>query len=151
MQTIPIIDLQKTESGAQPKAAPSAEGHAPLRGIRSAQKETVRLDDISFAQVLDAINPFKHIPFVSSLSAAETTEAANPVSPMAQLAGGALLGGVIGFVGAAVNLMFQESTGQGVAGSIIDAASGKQTQMASTRYTSLADAHKHRAELWFHA
>ena len=124
-------------------STPTREANTPLRGIRSAQKETVRYDNVTFGQFLSAFNPLRHIPVVSNLFAVEPE--ANPIAPMAQLIGGGLLGGLVGIAGAITNLAFEEATGKGLVGSIVDGVEGKK---AAQRYVSIADAHKHKPEMW---
>jgi hypothetical protein len=129
-----------------------------LGGIRRSQIPTRELQNIRFSQALEAFNPVQHLPVISSLwggtapQAAET--AANPLMPMAKLGFGALLGGVIGFAAAAIGLVFQESTGQGVVESVghaMLAPAPGQMQAGIEKYASVANAHKQDRHLWLNA
>lgn len=68
-------------------------------------------DGFDFDDVLDVINPLQHIPIISTLYRAATgdTIAAGP-----RMAGGALFGGVFGFMSAAVNAAIEEETGHDI-------------------------------------
>ena len=111
---------------------------AGLAAIRPCQKATVKVDDVSFSQVMQAINPLNHLPVVSGLMqqshAAEN--AANPLMPAAKLIGSTLLGGVPGFfVGLASTIYHEISSAPTVAG-------------AATAYRAVADAHKPDADIF---
>lgn len=66
-----------------------------------------------FENLLDVINPLQHIPVVSTIyRAISGDEIASP----ARLIGGALFGGPMGLASAAANLMFEEVSGDDLAG-----------------------------------
>lgn len=76
------------------------------------QKETVEYQgDVTFADMIDFINPLQHIPIVSNIYRAVTGD---EISTGARMAGGALFGGVIGFVAAGLAEAFEEGTGKTV-------------------------------------
>jgi hypothetical protein len=83
--------------------------------------------------VVDTLNPLEHIPFVSTLFDAMT---GHTPSSGAQLAGGTLLGGPIGFVASLVNVIFQDETGKGVGGTML-AALGAGAEDAPTQLASI--------------
>jgi hypothetical protein len=91
-------------------------------------------DGLSFADVLDAINPLKHIPIVSDLIYDKPEEKASVAS---NLVGGALMGGPIGFVASIANEVFKSATGKGMAETVVAALSG---EIASEPETQLAAA-----------
>ncbi len=64
------------------------------------QAEDVATQTISFDDFLDAINPFQHIPVLSSVYRAISGESINPVS---RIAGDALYGGIFGLASAAMS------------------------------------------------
>lgn len=66
-----------------------------------------------FENLLDIINPLQHIPVVSSIYRAITGD---EIATPARLIGGALFGGPVGFASAAANLMFEEASGDDLAG-----------------------------------
>ena len=112
---------------------------AGLTATRPCQKATVKIDHVSFSQVMQAVNPLNHLPIVSGLMqqshAAEN--AANPLMPAAKLIGSTLLGGVPGFFVGLASAVYHE-----MAGATATAAG------AATAYRSVADAHKRDAELF---
>ena len=72
----------------------------------------------SFNEFIDVINPLQHIPVVSTLYRNFTGD---EISPVAQIVGGGLFGGVIGGVASLVNAAMQEHTGQSFSGHIATA------------------------------
>ncbi len=87
-------------------------------------------DGPSFADVLDAINPLKHIPIVSDLIYDKPEEKS---SVAANLVSGALMGGPVGFVASLANEIFKEATGKGIAETAYAALTGDSpaaTQLA---------------------
>ena len=91
----------------------------------------------SFDDVLDTINPLKHIPIISDLMQGNSSAPAPSVA--SKLAGGLLFGGPIGFVASLVNEIFTEATGHGVAGAVYAALSGDgaaTTQVADAGSTT---------------
>ncbi len=68
-------------------------------------------DGFSFKTVLDTINPLQHIPIVSTIYRELTGDIPAPAS---QVAGGALFGGVIGFVASLFNVQVEGVTGKDI-------------------------------------
>ncbi len=137
----------------------STETTRASRGFRSSQKPTQQFNDISFGDVLDAFNPLNHIPIISNLKSDNT----NPVSSIAKMTGGALLGGPVGLAISAIDIVVSEATGKTMLGNAIETVFGKgagdseasatlpaqlPSQQASQRYQSFADAHKRHAHTW---
>lgn len=92
--------------------------YAPLtitiRPVADAKESRVGLfsENIpSFEDVLDAINPLQQLPVISSLYRAESGDG---ISIVSRLLGGALFGGPIGFLVAAVNAGIEAVTGSDV-------------------------------------
>lgn len=79
-------------------------------------------DGINFKSILDTINPLQQIPGVSTLYR-EMTE--DTISTGARLAGGALLGGPIGFALALANEIVGGITGKDIGGNLMAAVSDK--------------------------
>jgi len=80
-----------------------AQTHAPEAGGEGGES--------AFAQVLDVLNPLQHLPVVSTFY---RDAADDPISAPAQLAGGALFGGPIGFLAALANLAVEAATGHDI-------------------------------------
>ncbi|TVR96382.1 MAG: hypothetical protein EA406_12130 [Rhodospirillales bacterium] len=66
-------------------------------------------DGLTFADVLDVVNPLQHIPVVSTIYRAVTGDS---IAPASRLLGGALFGGVIGAIGAAINVIVDAISGR---------------------------------------
>jgi hypothetical protein len=81
-------------------------------------------DGLSFRDVLDAVNPLNHIPLVSSWFEKETEHTPSTAS---KLAGGALLGGPIGFVASLASVIFEHAVGQSPSDAVYAALSGGDT------------------------
>jgi hypothetical protein len=64
---------------------------------------------LTFGDLLDTINPLQHIPIISSIYRAITGDL---MSPTAEIAGGALFGGIVGAVGSLADVLFTQATGK---------------------------------------
>ena len=85
-----------------------------IRPIRTESANETRFfsEDIpSFEDVLDAINPLQQLPVISSFYRAESGDG---ISILSRLLGGALVGGPIGFLVAAVNSGIEAATGSDI-------------------------------------
>lgn len=100
-----------TQSAAgQTSALGFAESHIAPTGVTA--------PSFSFGELLDIINPLQHIPFVSGYYRDMTGDT---ISPVAQIAGGALYGGVLGGVASLINAAIQEHSGNQTVGSVATA------------------------------
>lgn len=79
-------------------------------------------DGFSFGDVLDIINPFQQLPVVSTLYRESTGDG---ISTAARLAGGALLGGPIGFMVALVNSIIEDTSGKDIGGHVMAMLDGE--------------------------
>jgi hypothetical protein len=70
----------------------------------------------SFGDLLDVINPLQHIPIVNDIYREATGD---KIGVGARLAGGALFGGPLGLVAAAINCVVEEATGHDIGGHAI--------------------------------
>lgn len=68
-------------------------------------------DSPSFWDLLDVINPLQHIPVVNTLYREMTGD---KIGVGAQIAGGALLGGIVGVLASGLNCVVQEASGKDV-------------------------------------
>lgn len=73
-------------------------------------------DSPSFWDLLDVINPLQHIPIINDLYREATGD---KIGVGARLAGGALFGGPVGLIGAALNAVLEEATGHDAGGHLI--------------------------------
>jgi hypothetical protein len=83
----------------------------------------------TFKSVLDIINPLQQIPVVSDIYRAVSGDT---IATGSRLAGGALLGGPIGFVAALINSIVEDETGKDIGGNMLAMLGGEEeTQLAS--------------------
>jgi hypothetical protein len=68
-------------------------------------------DGFGFDDFLDIINPLQHLPIIGTAYRAITGD---KIETPAKLAGGALFGGIFGFLGAVGSAAFEEITGDSV-------------------------------------
>jgi hypothetical protein len=64
---------------------------------------------LSFGDLLDVINPLQHIPIISTIYRRITGDT---MSPAAEIAGGALYGGIVGTVASVADVLFTQETGK---------------------------------------
>jgi len=84
-------------------------------------------EGFSFKTVLDTINPLQHIPIVSTIYRELTGDIPAPAS---QVAGGALFGGVIGFVASLFNVQVEGVTGKDIGAHAVAALSDENKPAA---------------------
>lgn len=77
---------------------------------------------LSFADLIDVINPLQHIPIVSTIYRRLTGD---EMGAPARLAGGALFGGVIGLAAAVVDTVVDKVSGAGMGDHVMNAMLGK--------------------------
>ncbi len=82
-------------------------------------------EGLSFANLLDVVNPLQHIPVVGSIYRAVTGD---QISPGARIAGGTLFGGPIGFAAAVANLVVEDAAGIDIGKSAVAMVSGKKDE-----------------------
>lgn len=83
-------------------------------GQARASGETAK-DTVSFADLLDTVNPLQHIPGVATVYRELTGD---EISPQARMAGGALYGGPIGFAVSMADSIIDGLTGNDLGGHI---------------------------------
>lgn len=97
-------------------------------------------DTPSFEDILDAVNPLQQLPVISSFYRAESGDG---ISVVSRLLGGALFGGPIGFLVAAVNAGIEAATGSDIGEHMIamfeDTPSSVSVAGAASRYTQTQD------------
>lgn len=104
--------------GLAPGEAP---GGAPGHASTNAGEE----GESAFAQLLDVLNPLQHLPVVATFYRDATGD---PISAPAQLAGGALFGGPIGFLAALANLAVEAATGRDIGEHALAMLAGDETE-----------------------
>ena len=78
-------------------------------------------DGLTLGDVVDIVNPLQHIPIVSSVYRYVTGD---EISPGAQLAGGSIYGGPIGFASSLANVIMKDQTGDDMGGTALTALFG---------------------------
>jgi hypothetical protein len=79
-------------------------------------------ESAGIGDVIDTINPLQHIPFVSTLYREFTGDTAGAGS---SLLGGALFGGVFGFIAGLADVIFESATGKSMGGAVMAALRGE--------------------------
>lgn len=117
--------VQVLTSSAYPlRDVPSARRLPPPEALGSlAEPGGQPSTNLSFRDVLDAINPLNHIPVLSDLVADAT---GHEPSAASKLAGGTLLGGPIGFIASLANVIFEEVTGATPVKTLVAALTGEE-------------------------
>lgn len=98
-----------------------------------AEKQAFGEDGLQVSDVLDAINPLQHIPFVSTLYRELTGDT---MSAGSKIAGGALLGGPIGLVASVFDTIFTGETGKSFSETAVAMVSGESGQASTTQLAS---------------
>lgn len=90
---------------------------------------TPRGQELSFADIVDTLNPLQHIPVVAQIYRHLTGDT---ISPMARVAGGALYGGPIGLVTSLLDAAVAEQSGSDIGEHLIATLTGGEapTQVA---------------------
>lgn len=78
-------------------------------------------DGLTLGDVVDIVNPLQHIPIVASVYRYVTGD---EISPGAQLAGGSIYGGPIGFASSLANVIMKDQTGDDLGGTALTAMFG---------------------------
>lgn len=110
---------------------------SPMPAANAAQAATKADDEgFGFDDFLDIINPLQHIPIVGTLYREITGD---EIHAPARLAGGALFGGLLGFLGAAGTYAFEGVTGETVDGLLMTMFNGgepPEIERANRAYAS---------------
>jgi hypothetical protein len=124
-------------------AAPRTRGDGTFADAMGQEERTIdekRLfgeDGFSFKTVLDTLNPLQHIPVVSTIYRELTGDIPSPAS---QVAGGALFGGVIGFVASLFNVQVEGVTGKDIGAHAVAALNeDKPSEAAPATAVAAAD------------
>ena len=95
--------------------------------MASAQGE----EEMSFWDFLDVINPLHHLPLVGDMYRELTGDT---IKPSTQVAGGMLFGGPFGMVTGVYSAMVEQSSGQGVGGTLMAALTGDESAGAPSSF-----------------
>ena len=86
-------------------------------------------DGLTFADIIDVINPLQHIPIISSLYRKFTGDSIDPAS---RIAGGSLYGGPIGAAVAIANTIFENVHGKDIGARALALFENKKTIVADS-------------------
>lgn len=78
-------------------------------------------DGLTFADLLDAINPLQHLPIIAPLYREITGDT---ISPAARIIGGGLFGGPLGLVASMVDAAIEDGTGRDIGGNLVAMVKG---------------------------
>lgn len=118
---------------ATPTALPLAESAAaatPATSRAAASEVGAKADfetqaaDLSFADLLDIINPLQHVPVLSDLYRDLTGDT---IKPQARVLGGMLFGGPVGLVSSIASVAAEETGGQDLGGTVMATLFGPDT------------------------
>ncbi|HEY4134776.1 MAG TPA: hypothetical protein VGO34_06140 [Alphaproteobacteria bacterium] len=98
-------------TGANGTGLPASKTDAPAKDERGFFDRMWGKDGFSFGALVDIVNPLQHIPVVGTIYRAVTGDS---IGPAARIAGGALFGGVIGFVTSSIDAAVEEETGRDI-------------------------------------
>lgn len=109
-------------------------------------------EGFNFKDLLDVVNPLQQLPVISTVYRAVTGDT---ISTGARLAGGALLGGPVGFASALLNVIVEGQTGEDIGSNILDSVTGDQQAGGSassassgfSSYSTHTEAYKRAAYL----
>jgi len=87
----------------------AATSHSVSLAPAKARTDSPAHESLGFGDLLDAINPLQHIPIIGTLYRAITGD---KMSPIAEIAGGALFGGIVGAVTSLADVVFTQATGK---------------------------------------
>lgn len=105
-----------------------------FQALRTARAEgRVDANQVSFADLIDTVNPLQHIPVVSTLYRDLTGDT---ISSQARIAGGALYGGPIGFVASMIDSVVNTVTGDDLGGHLLATLFGSDDKPESTQIAS---------------
>lgn len=79
--------------------------------------------DFTFGDILDIVNPFHHIPIVSTAYRFVTND---KISPLSKIIGGTIYGRVFGFIASVVNVVVETVTGKDIGDYILTAVTGNK-------------------------
>lgn len=78
-------------------------------------------DGLTFADLLDTINPLQHLPIIAPLYREITGDT---ISPAARIIGGGLFGGPLGLVASMVDAAIEDGTGRDIGGNLVALVKG---------------------------
>ncbi|OYQ19800.1 hypothetical protein CHR90_06680 [Elstera cyanobacteriorum] len=78
-------------------------------------------DGLTFADLLDTINPLQHLPIIAPLYREITGDT---ISPAARIIGGGLFGGPLGLVASMVDAAIEDGTGRDIGGNLVAMVKG---------------------------
>jgi hypothetical protein len=92
---------------------------------------------LGFDDFLDVINPLQHLPVVGTIYRALSDD---QIAPPAQIAGGALFGGLFGFLGALGSVIYEEIAGESVEDTVLSLFDADVPAHAATAHNAYVSA-----------
>lgn len=106
-----VIPAQRETGATAAQLKAGKEAEAPGKNTNMESGGLWGDDGFTFGDLIDLINPLQHIPFVATAYRAITGD---EISPAARMAGGAVLGGIVGLVASGINAAIEAGTGKDV-------------------------------------
>ncbi|MFT5539914.1 MAG: hypothetical protein ACI82H_001438 [Alphaproteobacteria bacterium] len=103
-----MSDLTTIHPGSTTAAIPPATAPGPSPKVKG-ESWAWQNEAFSFSDILDVLNPLQHIPIVNRIYRSITGD---EIGLAPKIAGGTLLGGVIGLVASVVDSIVEETTGK---------------------------------------
>ncbi len=102
-----------------------------VKPIAEPQVQAPAKDDsgLGFDDLLDVINPLQHLPVVGMIYRALSDD---EIAPPAKIAGGALFGGLYGFLGALGSVIYEGIAGESVEDTVLSLFGDDEPKMATT-------------------
>jgi hypothetical protein len=119
-----VTGLEKPTALSNTEPVQGRAGDPRDRNVFAIQSDTdsaAQNQPLSFADLVDVINPLQHIPLVSSVYRAVTSD---EISVPARIAGSSLFFGPLGFASTVANLVVADITGQDIGGHIASLLTG---------------------------
>ena len=123
----------KSTAGAVDGPVPDG---AQVASVDMASVETAnasRDEEMSFWDFLDVINPLHHLPLVGDMYRELTGDT---IKPSTQVAGGMLFGGPFALVTGVYSAMVEQSSGEGVGGTLVAALTGDDGTGSAPRFSA---------------
>ena len=92
---------------------------------------------LGFDDFLDVINPLQHLPVVGMIYRALSDD---QIAPPSQIAGGALFGGLHGFLGALGSVIYEEIAGESVEDTVLSLFGDDAPAQAATAQSAYVSA-----------
>ena len=134
--TAPIVHARLSPLAPVARGGFAEGGEDPRAGMAEGE--------LTFGDVLQAINPLHHLPVIGNVYREMTGET---LAPLARVVGGGLFGGVFGALAAIGNAVVEALTGKDVGGQVLALFDGGEGDRTGTAATPQSRAYEQAAAL----